>query len=49
VLLERARVIATTNACKAAWRQGSKISAARFAPKAMVDGVGEPVDLAILA
>ena len=47
--LERARVIATTNACKAAWRQGSKISAARFAPKAMVDGVGEPVDLAILA
>jgi adenylate cyclase len=47
--LEHARVIATAAACDAAVRQGSAVSPKRLAPRADVDGVGEPVDLAIIA
>lgn len=47
--LEHARVIATLDACKAAWGQGSRISVERFIPHAAVDGVGAPVSLAVIA
>jgi len=47
--LECARVIATSAACEAAAMQGAIVTPKRLSPRADVDGVGEPVDLAILA
>jgi len=47
--IERARVIATVAACVAARRQGADVTPKRLARAAKVDGVNEPIDLAILA